>query len=81
VRNWTVWIAWVLVGVVVGAVIGWFLGAWLGDVATRGCIEMDCLESLLWVAGAVLACMVVGGTVAGIGARRHLRGEPPSAGA
>jgi hypothetical protein len=65
--------AFVLLGMVAGALLGFAAGTWLGGIATRGCLEMDCLSGLFWTYGGFLLGALAGGIGGGLGARRNLR--------
>ena len=64
-------VASVLLGMLLGGIVGGLLGAFIGHVRTRGCIEMDCLESGLWVLGGVLLGALAGGVSLPWWFRRH----------
>jgi len=66
-------IVFVLFGAVPCAVVGWFLGVLLGNIATHGCQEMDCLSGLLWSVGGVFFGAIVGGALGAVSVRRVRR--------
>lgn len=70
VKRTAAWVTIVLLGAVTCAIVGWFLGAWIGNVATRGCQEMDCLNGLLGPVGGDFIGAMIGAAVCAVLARR-----------